>query len=121
MRRILASLVALLLLVSLCAPTAMASLAALSHSCCPPKPAQHHHCGTPATRDVAVRDAALNCCPHCATTVAARPPAAAARLLRVGAPADPHPFLTEFAPAFAAAPDSPADQGRAPPTAPPAR
>src|SRR5205823_1831701 len=109
MRRVYASLALLFVLGTFAAP-AWGTLAAPSHACCLRKA---HHCGAPQSTVKAIHNDSP-CCQQCSTT-AAQSPAALPRPLRLGAAHDPHPFLTEFLPAFdAQRPAVPAD-GRAPP------
>ena len=112
MRRVLASLALVFVLGTFAAP-AWASLAAPQHACCLRKA---HHCGAPTSTITSLHS--MNpCCGHC-DTIAAQRPATTPRPLQIGPAHDPHPFFTEFLPAFetpqAVAPAS----GRAPPAVP---
>ncbi len=112
MRRLFASLALLFVLGTFAAP-AWATLVSNPHACCLRKA---HHCGAPTSTVKAVH-ADNPCCTQAITTAAQRP-ANTPRPLRLGPAADPHPFLTEFLPAFDTPQASAPAEGRAPPASP---
>jgi hypothetical protein len=114
MRRVFASFALLFVLGSFAAP-AWATLAApQQHACCLRKA---HHCGT-TTATVKSTATTEPCCGQC-TVVTAQRPATTPRPLRIGPAHDPHPFLTEFLPAFNPLAETAPAAERAPPANPP--
>ncbi len=117
MRRLSAIIVLVVLCVGAGAP-ALASLRTSGHACCPEMEKTHDCC--PPEQDASaqpqIRGAERSCCPRQQlSTTAQRPSHERVQPVAIGAPRDPHPFLTEFAPLLGSQQNASPQHGRAPP------